>query len=297
MGALKFRVLLNPSAGRGAGARARPLLSALAASAGLTLEETDGADDLRERAARAAAEGCERLLVAGGDGTWHHAARGLAGSGTALAPLPAGTGNDLARVLGYPLRDPASAFRAALDGELARIDLGEVEGRIFCGVAGAGLDGAVADRARRRAPRLRGPAVYVWATLATLAGYRTPRAVLDADGERIEGEVFLVAFANTPSFGGGMRIAPAADPADGRLDLVLVRRIAKLRLLLLFPRVYLGRHLRHPAVTHRRAAAVRLAFDRPQKVAGDGEDLGEAGPGGVRIGVRPRALAVVRAGL
>jgi diacylglycerol kinase (ATP) len=291
----QVRVLLNPSSGRGRGARLRRRLEALAARAGLQVEESSSAEDLARRASRAAAEGVERLLVAGGDGTWHHAMRGLAGSATALAPLPAGTGNDLARSLGHPLGLEA-AFASALAGSVARVDLGEIGGRPFCGVAGAGFDGAVAAHARTRVRRLRGPLVYAWSTCVTLASFRPPRATLEAGDERIEGEVFLVAFANLPSFGGGMQIAPGADPTDGRLDVVVVRRLSKLRLLLLFPRVYFGRHLGHPCVVHRRIApGARLAFDRPQDVAGDGEALGTAGPAGIEIGVRAGALAVVRA--
>jgi YegS/Rv2252/BmrU family lipid kinase len=288
------RVLLNPGAGRGRGARLRERVAALARRAAIPMEESADAADLAARASRAAAEGVERLIVAGGDGTWHHAARGLAGSATALAPLPAGTGNDLARSLGFPLAlEPA--FAAALELPLARIDLGDVDGQPYCGVAGAGFDGAVAEYARARVRRLRGPAVYTWATLATLASFRPPRATIDfAGGERLEEEVYFVAFANTPFFGGGMRVAPAADPGDGALDMVIVRRISKLRLLALFPRVYLGRHVGHAACRIERVAGARLAFDRPQFVVGDGERIGTAGTSGVAFSLRPQGLAVVR---
>jgi YegS/Rv2252/BmrU family lipid kinase len=289
------RVLLNPGAGRGRGARLRARVARLARRSAIPMEESTDAADLTARAARAAAEGVERLIVAGGDGSWHHAARGLAGSATALAPLPAGTGNDLARSLGFPLAlEPA--FAVALEGALARIDLGDVDGSPYCGVAGAGFDGAVAEYARTRVRRLRGPAVYTWATLATLAGFRPPRATIElAGGGRIEEEVYFVAFANTPYFGGGMRLAPAADPADGRLEMVMVRRLPKLALLALFPRVYLGRHVGHASCRIEPVAGARLEFDRPQAVVGDGERLGTAGPSGVAFSLRPQGLAVVRA--
>lgn len=290
---MSARILLNPGAGRGRGARLRARLVTLAHRAGIALEESADAEDLTARAARAAGEGVERLLVAGGDGTWHHAARGLAGSETALAPLPAGTGNDLARSLGYPLALEA-AFDAALVAPRARIDLGVAGDRPYCGVAGAGFDGAVADYARRRVRRLRGPAVYTWATLATLATFRPPRAMVElASGLRFEEEVYFVAFANTPFFGGGMRVAPTADPSDGRLEMVIVRRISKLRLLALFPRVYAGRHVGHSACRIESTDAARLAFDSPQAVVGDGERMGTAGPAGVDFAVRRQGLAVV----
>jgi diacylglycerol kinase (ATP) len=290
---MRVRLLLNPQAGRGRGARLRPALARLAAAAGLTVIETASAADLAQRAAAAAAEGVERLLVAGGDGSWHHAARSLAGTPTALAPLPAGTGNDLVRSLGLP-RGLAPAFAHALAGPVAPIDLGEIDGETFCGVAGAGFDGAVAEHARTRLSRLRGPAVYVWATLATLARFRPPQVTVESDNGSLAGAAYLVAFANTPYFGGGMRIAPAADPTDGLLELVAVRRISKLRLLALFPRVYAGRHLGHAAVEHLRVARAVLRCDSPQALAGDGEGMGLAGPSGRRFAVRRGALGVVR---
>ncbi len=286
-------MLLNPSAGRGRGARLRRRLERLSARAGIVLEESSSVADLARRARAAAADGIDRLLVAGGDGTWHHAAAALAGSATALAPIPAGTGNDLARSLGYP-NDPGVAFAAALHGEPGRMDLGLAGDRPYCGVAGAGFDAAVAEYARTRIRRLRGPAVYAWATLATLRNFRIPRAEVESDDGPLTGEFYLVAFANTPYFGGGMLLAPGADPTDGRLELVAIRRLSKLRLLALFPRVYSGRHLGHPAVVRRTVSGSTLRFDRRQAVAGDGESLGTAGPEGIRFTVREGALAVIR---
>jgi hypothetical protein len=176
-------VSLNPASVGGAPALAR---SPLCRRHGLALEESGAAEELARRARRAVEEGVERLLVAGGDGSWHWAAQGLAGGGTALAPIPLGTGNDLARELGYPL-DPECAFAAALDGARDRIDLGRIDpgperARYFCGVAGVGFDAAVAEYARTRVRWLRGPLVYAWATLASLAPFRPPRATLEVAG-------------------------------------------------------------------------------------------------------------------
>lgn len=293
---MNARVLLNPSAGRGRGARLRERLAALASAAGFPLETSDGVEDLARRAARAAADGVERLLVVGGDGTWHHAANALAGSATCLAPVPLGTGNDLARELGYPL-DPEAAFRAGLEGPCERLDLGRIGDRFFCGVAGVGFDAAVADYARTRVRRLRGPAVYAWATIASLASFRPPVARLRAAGFEFDGEIFLAAFANTSHYGGGMRIAPDADPTDGLLDLVLVRRVSKLRLLGVFPRVYRGRHVGHPAVTIARVERLRIELDPAQPINADGEGLGRTSAAPLEVSVERAALGVVRARL
>jgi len=293
-----IRLLLNPASGRRRGARHRDRLRALAVAAGVEFEESASAADLAARARRARDEGVERLLVGGGDGTWHWAAQGLAGGDTALGPIPLGTGNDLARELGYPL-DPERAFACALEGRRERIDLGRFDlpgggERLFCGVAGVGFDAAVAEHARTRVRRLRGPAVYAWATLVTLARYRPPAIELELGGETVRAEVWFVAFANTSHYGGGMRIAPEADPADRRLDVLIARRTSRRGLLTLFPKVYRGRHLGHPAVTLRRVERATLRVAPPQPINADGEGLGGTGEGALEIGVEPAALAVVR---
>jgi diacylglycerol kinase (ATP) len=292
--AVKSKLLLNPAAGRGRGGRALAALERLCARHGVELEASDSPSDLALRARRAAESGVDRLLVAGGDGTWHWAAQGLAGTSTALAPIPLGTGNDLARELGYPLR-AESAFAAALAGERDRIDLGRIGERYFCGVAGIGFDATVAEYARTRVRRLRGPLVYAWATLASLASFRPPRATLEVGGRRIDGEVFLVAFANGSHYGGGMRIAPAADPRDGLLDVVVIHRRSKLHLLRVFPKVYSGRHVTDPSVEQLRTGTARLAITPPQSINADGEGLGRTGDDATDVSIAPGALKVVRA--
>ncbi len=294
------RLLLNPAAGRGRGERSRAALAALCRRHGVAMEVSRTAEELTLGARRAVDEGVERLLVAGGDGTWHWAVQGLAGGDTALAPIALGTGNDLARELRYPL-DPELAFATALAGERDRIDLGRVDSgqdseRYFCGVAGVGFDAAVAQFARTRVKRLRGPLVYAWATIASLAPFRPPRVTLEVGTRRIEGEVFLVAFANTSHYGGGMRIAPDADPRDGLLDVIVIHRRSKLHLLRVFPKVYRGRHLSDPSVELLRGATARVEVSPPQWINADGEGLGRTGDGGLQVSVVPGALPVIRVG-
>ncbi len=289
------RILLNPAAGRGRGRRSLAAITAAARRHGIALEVPTSPGALTEGARRAADEGVERLLVAGGDGTWNHAARGLAGSGCALAPIALGTGNDLARELGFPL-DPAAAIACALVSPVTRIDLGRAGGGIFCGVAGSGFDSQCAEYAKT-VRRLRGPLVYPWSVIRVLARFAPLRATLDHDGGRFEGEVMFISLANTRWFGGGMHIAPHADSTDGLLDVVIVRRISRARLLAVFPRVYSGRHLAHPAISTFRTRQARLAFDRPSMLYGDGEAIAAVASlreGGLEVSLDPGALCVVR---
>ncbi|MGE0641169.1 MAG: diacylglycerol kinase family protein [Thermoanaerobaculia bacterium] len=289
---MKGRVLLNPQAGRGKGRSHAERLRALARRHDLEFEIPASGAELAARARQSAAEGCPKLLVAGGDGSYHCAVQGLAGSDCALVPIALGTGNDLARELGLPLAIER-AVELGVAAPVDRMDLGRVGENYFCGVAGTGIDSEAAEYSRS-IRRLRGPLVYVWSVVAVLARFAAPELRLELPDETIRDRVMLSAFANTRYFGGGMKIAPGADRADGLFDVVLVRRISRLRLLTIFPRVYRGTHLAHSACEIRRAARLRYSLDRPMACWGDGERLAGVGPQGVELEIVPGALAVPR---
>lgn len=288
-----IRFLVNPGAGRGKVAAQLRRLQELAARAGAPLLLTQGAEDLTVQTRRAAAEGVERLVVAGGDGTLHHAIQGLAGTPCALGILPLGNGNDLAGALGIP-GDLRQAVARALEGEIRRIDLGRLGQRVFACYAGVGLDSEVASFARERAPRwLRGSLLYVYSLLQVLRRFNPPEVTLHHEGGSFRGRVMLAVVANAPRFGGGMRIAPEARLDDGHLDLVMVREVSRLRLLAVFPRVYRGRHVDHPAVEMAQVTRVTLAVEPPGLASGDGEPLAPVGPSPSTVEIYPGALGVV----
>jgi len=282
------RLLYNPSSG-GAG-RARELEQAIG-ELRIAAEVCRSPQALTESARRVADSGAERLLVAGGDGTMHAAIRALAGSRCALGIVPTGTGNDLARALGL-LGGPRETVRRALEAAPRRIDLGRVDGIPFAGVAGIGLDSEVNRYIARRFRGSRRPWMYAWATLRTAFRYDAPRVRVEVEGERIERRALFAALANSPIFGGGMRIAPAARFDDGRLDLVVIARLSFLRALLLFGRVYRGTHLAHPAVLSRSVSEATLGADREITVYADGEPLCELRGEPVAVRAWPAALSV-----
>lgn len=301
MSAVTVRFLINPAAGpRGLRRRRLERLGALAREAGVEPELTESADHLF-RLARAAAEaGVERLLVAGGDGSVHHAVQGIAGSATALGVVPAGTGNDFATAIGAP-SEPGPAIRRALAAPVRRVDLGRawLTGAPaapvwFSTYAGLGFDGEVARRAHQYHRVLSGNAIYVWAVLTTLADFKPPVVTVEHDGGRFHGPAMFVTLANGPAFGGGMRIAPDARNDDGVLDLVIVKAIPRRVLLAVFPKVYAGRHVGHPAVEIVRTRNARFEVDREMTAWADGEPTLPAGPGGdsVELEVVPGALAI-----
>jgi diacylglycerol kinase (ATP) len=213
----------------------------------------------------------------------------------AYAPVPAGTGNDFALALGLP-PDPlaaADAIAAALRaGRTRPVDLARITGRDgtrrwFGGVLAAGFDAVVNERANAmRWPT--GPRRYDLAILVELARLRARPYTLVLDGERLELSSVLVAVGNTPSYGGGMRIAPAADPTDGLLDVVVGAPMSRLTLIRLKSHIRAGTHVDDPRVSTYRARRVEL--DAPGITAyADGEravDLPitvEAMPGALRL--------------
>ncbi len=285
--------MLNPAAGRGGAAGRLHRFRVLAAAAGAGLVVSKSGADIAVLARRAVEDGVSRLVVAGGDGTMHQAAQGLAGSACALGVVPLGTGNDLAGTLGIPT-DFEAAVARALCGGIRRLDLARVEQTVCIGYAGVGFDSAVTRFANEQVKRLRGPLVYFYAVLHTLATFEPPQMRVDHDSGTFTGRAMFAVVANLPRFGGGMRIAPAALPDDGWLDLVIVRELSRLRLLAVFPRVYRGTHVDHPEIQIVRTRRAEITLDREMTLYGGGEPVATHTAGQPYVvEVMPGALPVV----
>ncbi len=309
-----MRALLvhNPAAGGGRCQRLLPEVLARLRSVGIDPElyRTSSLQDATA-AARKAATTMDAVLAMGGDGTVGACAAGLALAGATTAPggpetaalavIPAGGGNDAARNLGLPFADPIAAATLLPGLVRRRIDLVRTGELFVLNVAGAGFDaevGRIANHHLSRAPaRLR----YAGGVLAELAVGRASGFRLRLDDREIETSAWLVAVANSQSYGGGMRIAPRAMLDDGLLDVVIVSgELSKAGFLKTFPKVFSGRHIEHPLVSCHRARTVDLEADRPVAVHVDGEPAGgtpasfEVVPGAIAVlaGERPRALAV-----
>jgi diacylglycerol kinase (ATP) len=289
-------VLANPAAGRG---RHRGLLPAILERLGAggravrLLDAHTGAQ--AERLCRlAVAEGVEAIVAVGGDGTVHRALQAVAGTGVPLGVVPVGTGNDIAACTGVPL-DPlqaAASIGLGLRAEVSTaVDLARVAvpggDRWFGAVLAAGFDAVVNERANRL-PWPRGPRRYDLAIGWELARLRPRRYTLHLDGEMVQTDAVLVAVGNCPSYGGGMRICPAADPTDGLLDVVVGARMSRTSLVRLRPRLHGGTHVEDPLVTSYRARVVRVEAAGIVGYA-DGERIGplpltvSCMPGAVRL--------------
>ncbi|TDD65192.1 diacylglycerol kinase [Jiangella aurantiaca] len=267
-------LLINPSAGRGRGARAGRRAAHRLAAAGLTVRTVAGRDvrEAADLARESVEDGVRALVVVGGDGMVHLGLQAVAGTGIPFGVVPAGTGNDFARALGLPLRDPDAAADVVAAGRLREVDLGRTEGQWFAGVVAAGFDAKVNDRVNRmRWPK--GPRRYDVATFAELGVFKPIAYHLELDGEVLDLEAMLVAVGNIPSYGGGLRITPGAELDDGMFDVVVVAPVSRATLVRAFRRVKRGTHTAYPFVTVHRARRVKL--DAPGITAYvDGERLG-----------------------
>jgi YegS/Rv2252/BmrU family lipid kinase len=238
--------------------------------------------------AQLAIEAGEVPVVMSGDGLIGAVGGAMAGSETPLGMIPGGRGNDLARVLEIPTV-PERAVDVLLDGRIRQIDVGEVNGRRFLGIASVGFD-SEANRRANEVRLIRGNLVYAYAALRTLVSWKPARFTIRVDDETIRVSGYSVSVANNRAFGGGMYIAPQAELDDGEFDIVAVGEVGKLRALANLPKVFKGTHVEDDEVKVFRASHLELTASRPFPIYADGEHLTDV-PANLRV--IPRALSVL----
>jgi diacylglycerol kinase (ATP) len=264
---MKIAVLANAGAGRGRHLDEVPVaLDRLRATGHeINVLSASTAEEALAACHAAVGGGADALVAMGGDGTVNLGMQAVAGTGIGFGAIPAGTGNDFVREIGLPV-DVAKAAEvvagAIESGHRRTLDLAHMvpvvgPERWFGAVLGAGFDAIVNERANAmRFPS--GPRRYDIAIVAELMRLRPRHYIVRIDGVVHELDAVLVAVGNTPSYGGGMRICPAAVATDGLLDLVIVGPISRTTFARIKPRVYAGTHIDHPAVRSFRAKTVGI---------------------------------------
>lgn len=287
---LRVLFLINPRAGRGAALKTWRRVERLATGGGWFDWIVPGdCTETKRAAAEAARAGVERVVVIGGDGTLDAVAGELAHTDTALGIIPSGTGNDFCHTAGIPT-DLEAAFAIAVGPVTKRIDLGIAGGRHrFLNVAGAGFDAEVGACSSRVPSRLGGGLTYLVGTLSALAHSQPVAAEIQVDEQCYSGQTTMVAVANGPQYGGGMRIAPDARRDDGLLDVCVVEGMSRTELLRIFPGVYAGQHVKHPKIRMLRGREVQIRPQAPMRLHADGDVLGLTE---FTFRVEPGALAV-----
>ncbi len=271
-------LVVNPSAGGGKAGRALPAVFPALEGFGLTVrsELTRDLDHARELARTAALAG-ETVVCLSGDGMVGAVADALRELPDALMGiLPGGRGNDFARVLGISA-DPVEACATIAKGFSRRIDLGEVDGQAFVGIASVGFD-SDANRIANEAPSWLGGLVYAYGALRALLSWKPARFEIELDppGELHAFKGYTVGACNSKTYGGGMRAAPGALLDDGLLDVVVLESVSKTRFVArILPKVFSGGHVEEPSVRVFRAREVSIRADRPFTMYADGDPIGE----------------------
>jgi YegS/Rv2252/BmrU family lipid kinase len=282
-------LIANPSAGGGRTARLLPAVEAALRGHGLAfrVERTHSIEHARELARSALAAG-EVAAAMGGDGLLGAVAGELRHTDGVLAVLPGGRGNDFARKLGVG-GDPVAACDVIAEGREQRVDVADINGRAYLGIASSGLDSDAGDLANATRLKL-GQGVYVYAVLRALAAWRTAHWEVVLDGRPRSFDGYSVAVCNSGVFGGGMFLAPDAELDDGMLDVVMIEDRPKRAMLTALPKVFSGTHLSERGVELVRAREVAFHADRPFNVQADGDPIADL-PATVRV--EPGALRVM----
>jgi diacylglycerol kinase (ATP) len=302
--ARELHAIVNPMSGGGRTRRQWPRVAATLETIGWTVRShvTSAPGQAARIARELLSAGARELLSVGGDGTANEIANGFFCDGEAVAPdavlsvLPTGTGHDFGRSIG--VRTAADAVAALAQGRICRIDVGMVEyqvgdgreRRCFVNAADVGI-GAFAAATINRSPKLLGAFLtYLAGTARAIMRFESQAARVVVDGATVsEGAVDMVLIANGRFHGGGMRLAPMAQMADGFFEVYVLHAIPKHTLFLsLLPRAYTGRHMGYPAVQYVRGRDVEVqAAGLPLEV--DGE---QPGTSDIHVRLLPQALRI-----
>jgi diacylglycerol kinase (ATP) len=276
-------VIVNPASGGGRARRVEPQIAAFLAAQGASARfvHSQSSEDIRDQAARGASEGYRYVVALGGDGAFHHVVEGLRGTDAIAGFFPAGNGNDIARPLGIPASaiDAAKAFFHSKPRPMDLVRVTFADGRTahFIGAGGMGLDAEAAHLANTRFRKFPGITRYLSGALWSFSHEQPIELRAQFDDQTWNGRVLFAAIANGTSYGAGVRIAPEARMDDGWLDAVVIGELGWLRLLRAIPIVLTSGNLRSFKEVHRfRCRRAVLETDRPAKIHGDGELLGES---------------------
>ena len=285
----EFALLVNPASGNGRALQALPAVhSALDALGAQHRTVTTRSIDHAYEEALTAADAAETVVALGGDGLLRPLAGALKHTAGSLAVIPCGRGNDFARVLGVP-KDPAEAAHVAVEGSERMLDVANVEGTPFLGIASFGFD-SECNRIANEAKLIKGNGVYVYSALRALAAWKPARFTVTVDGERHEATGYSVAVGNSKVYGGGMYILPMAELDDGKLDVMITKESSKLQFLRELPKVFKGTHVDSGYTEFFRGEEIEVSSDRPFAIYADGDPIG-ATP--AMVHVERRCLRVI----
>jgi diacylglycerol kinase (ATP) len=284
--------VVNPAAGGGNSGRIWPRIEAVLNRSGQHFLSymTGARGEATELATRAVENGAEMVVAVGGDGTVKEVVNGIDIGKTIMGVIPAGTGNGFRRSVGIP-----GQWERALDGlgqwPPRRIDLGEVNGTYFLNVVGIGFDAAVAEMASEKYKMIKGYTAYLVAFFQELVTFDHFDVTVESDGLNLkEDHTLLTVVANGKFYGGSFSIAPQAIIDDGKLELILVRKLSSPQTTILAVQALAKKHLESSAVITRSGTNFKITADHPVPVHIDGEVTGSLP---ALITIKPSALQIL----
>jgi diacylglycerol kinase (ATP) len=271
-----WALVINPVAGQGRGASVGTHVAGYLNSRGIKYEiiigrnGIDQADSLQRFLDRN--PDCSGVIAVGGDGLLHLVLQKITPAQVPLAVIPAGTGNDFVRTLGWSLEDVDAILEAVLSKKPSSVDLGLVDGEWFAAILSTGFDSIVNEKANAMSwPK--GPMKYNAAIAIELPRFKPHHYEIVLDDRTISTQAMLIAVSNGRSYGGGMLVCPQADVTDGYFDVMVLHPVSKLEFIKVFPRVFKGTHITHPAVEIVRSKSVKITADAVAYA--DGERIGQ----------------------
>ena len=292
-------LFINPTAGHGRAGRRLETIIKLLHEGGVEIDvhPSKRMGDVERQVRTAIEDGAAQLIIAGGDGSIHEAVNGImkAKGSAALGVIPTATGNDFAKAAAIPL-DWETATRLLADriagkSLVRQVDAGRMNDRYFANGAGVGFDAKVSRIARDLNWPI-GDLVYLVAVFKAVAdGIITPDMNISADGFAWDGPLTLANVSNGPWVGGMFHIAPRADNADGRLDLVIAAPVSGFQIMGLLPKLIRGDHLDDARITHASVRSLKITASAPVPSHLDGEvqPLGTS----FDIEILPAALSLI----
>jgi diacylglycerol kinase (ATP) len=294
LGSAKSVVLWNPSAG--SAEQARDVRQHLERLPHLSILEPHGREASIEATIRAADEGAELIIAAGGDGTVNSVVAGIVASQAdpVLGVLPVGTGNDLARALEMPL-EPLEAIESLLWGTISSLDVVRATSsggaHVYVNMLTAGNTGRYLHHMTGEIKSRWGPLCYLRGVIDVLRDLQVYRVqVACDDGPAEEFDVLNIFVANGRYSGGGLAVSPRAELNDGKLDVVIVQDGDAIDIASLTTEYVIADYLEHDLVEFRRAARVEITADPPMPATADGDEIGTTP---LSIGIEPRRLRVL----
>lgn len=287
----KIHIIANPiSGGRKNKAEIIALLQQRleTASSEVEIRFTEYRNHGTELAQDAVRQKADLVVALGGDGTLNEVASGLVGSAVAMAIIPLGSGNGLARSLGIPTAIPG-AVDLVFHGKVTAIDVGKVNARYFFLLTGLGFDAVVGKRFDDHPTR--GPVPYFYLSTREFFSYQPPKLKIRFDDKSFEVQPFLITIANGRQYGNNAYIAPAAKLNDGMLNLCIIHRLRLYQLPVLLPKVFQGKIDTFSEVESYTTRNVLIEREQPGLINVDGEPVEEGKT--LEISVLPRKLRLV----